>query len=66
MKIISIVITKPYNHELVKKEASLEINLEIHVPTHALACITPLIISLKPKDAAMYTLMYYWKVQMFI
>lgn len=39
MKIISTVITKPYNHKLEKREGGLEINLDIHVPTHAHDCI---------------------------
>ena len=52
MKMISAVITKPYNHKLEKTEGGLEINPDVHVPTHALACKTPLITSLKPKDLA--------------
>lgn len=45
MKITSTVIIKPYNHELVKGEGSLEINLEVHVQkhAHAHACISIII-----------------------
>lgn len=56
-----MVITKPYNHKLVKREGGFQINLEIHVATHAY--ITIIITSLKPRDVEMK---FYWQIQMFI
>lgn len=53
VKRFSTVITKPCNHKLEKREeGGLEINLDIHVPTDAHACITLLITSLKMKHVA--------------
>lgn len=63
-KSCSTVITKPYNHKLEKREeGGLEINLDIHMPTDARACITPL--NHISVTEACSSIKSYWKIQMF-